>query len=35
VTLIESTEKKVFFMKHVIRELELEGITAVCGRAGG
>ena len=34
VTPIESTEKKVFFMKHVIRELELEGITAVCGRAG-
>lgn len=33
VVLIEATEKKVNFCNHVIRELGLEGITVVKGRA--
>lgn len=32
VTLIDSVEKKVFFMRHVIRVLGLAGIEAVAGR---
>lgn len=33
VTLLETTGKKVFFMRHVIRTLELKDIEAVHGRA--
>jgi 16S rRNA (guanine527-N7)-methyltransferase len=33
VTLIDSIQKKVFFMREVIRSLKLRGIKAVCGRA--
>ncbi len=33
VTLLDSVGKKVFFMREVIRKLQLRGIVAVCGRA--
>lgn len=33
VTLLDSVEKKVFFMRYVIRRLRLKGIESVCGRA--
>src|SRR6266702_3016236 len=33
VTLLDSTNKKVTFMRHVIAELQLEGIAALHGRA--
>src|SRR6266700_4135857 len=33
VTLLEATNKKVTFMRHVIAELHLEGIAALHGRA--
>src|SRR5204863_1642058 len=33
VTLLDSTNKKVTFMRHVIAELHLEGIAALHGRA--
>lgn len=35
ITLMDSIEKKVFFMRHVIRRLGLgKGVKAVCGNAG-
>jgi 16S rRNA (guanine527-N7)-methyltransferase len=33
ITLLDSTQKKVYFLKDVIRKLRLEGIAAVCARA--
>ncbi|MBI4229048.1 MAG: 16S rRNA (guanine(527)-N(7))-methyltransferase RsmG [Deltaproteobacteria bacterium] len=33
ITLLDSTQKKVYFLSEVIRKLRLEGISAVCGRA--
>ena len=33
ITLLESSQKKVYFLKDVIRRLRLEGISAVCARA--
>jgi 16S rRNA (guanine527-N7)-methyltransferase len=33
ITLLDSTQKKVYFLKEVIRRLRLEGIYAVCARA--
>jgi 16S rRNA (guanine527-N7)-methyltransferase len=33
ITLLDSTRKKVYFLKDVIRKLRLERITAVCARA--
>ncbi len=34
ITLLDSSSKKVFFMREVIRRLELKGIEALWGRAG-
>ena len=33
ITLLDSVQKRVFFMRDVIRSLGLKGIKAVCGRA--
>lgn len=33
ITLLDSSQKKVYFLKDVIRKLRLERITAVCARA--
>lgn len=33
--LLESSHKKVFFLRHIVRELKLEGVEIVHGRAEG
>jgi len=33
VTLLDSVQKKVFFMRDVIRRLRLNGVESICGRA--
>ena len=33
ITLLDSSQKKVYYLRDVIRKLRLEGITAVCARA--